>query len=325
MELGKEYLQPNEERDTAFIIEAIERQLEKQYGKGKMLRQFHAKMHGCLQAKFIVHDDLPEKFRYGFLQQGKSYDAWIRFSNGNSKVLDDRKGDLRGMAIKLLNVEGEFLVQDETIPQSQDILLVSYPTLMSPDIASFKRNIKALSGGFIGMLLFGINPINWPALIRTLQSMRKTDNLFTTQFWSVSPSRLGREEQAVKYSAIPAAGANTFQPEKNNPGFLRKTMQAILSVQDVKFDFNIQLQEDANTMPIENPCINWTSPFHSVATIIIPKQIFDTPEQDAFGEGLAFSPWHSLKEHQPLGGISRARKQVYWAISKFRLQHNKNL
>ncbi|MCW3111266.1 MAG: catalase, partial [Segetibacter sp.] len=56
--------------------------------------------------------------------------------------------------------------------------------------------------------------------------------------------------------------------------------------------------------------------------IEIHPQNFDTPDQIAFGENLTFSPWHCLKEHQPLGGINRARKAAYEAISKFRLERN---
>ena len=49
-----------------------------------------------------------------------------------------------------------------------------------------------------------------------------------------------------------------------------------------------------------------------------PAQTFDTPEQQAFGENLSFTPWHSLPAHRPLGGINRARKEIYRAISKQR-------
>jgi hypothetical protein len=348
-ELGKEYPQPGEERDIQDINDTILRHLKKTYPPGKSLRQFHPKMHGFLEAVFRVDADLPLNVRHGFLQPGATYKAWIRFSNGNTRILDDRKADLRGMAIKLLDVPGEMLAPDEKMPQSQDIVLVSYPTLMSPDVAGFKKNIRAICGGLPAMLWFGINPLNWPTLVRTLQSMGKTDHLFSQRYWSVSPSRLGGAErlggterlgitdrlgaddplggaeQAVKYSVVPATQIVMTHPDKTNPCFLREVMQAELNTHDFHFHFLIQFQEDAVTMPIENPCVEWKSEWHKVAELIIPKQFFDTTERNEAGERASYSPWHSLAEHRPLGGISRARRAVYATISAFREQNNKNL
>jgi len=324
-ELGKEYIQPGEEQDTNIIIDTIIQYLKKTYPSGNTLRQFHAKMHGFVEAVFTVDNNLPSNIQHGFLQNGKSYKAWIRFSNGNTKIVDDRKGDLRGMAIKLLDVPGDMLVQDETRPQSQDILLVSYPTLMTPDVAGFKANIRALCGGLTGIIKFGINPFNWPTLIRTLQSMKKMNNLFNQQYWSVSPSRLGTTGQAIKYSVVPASKPAIFQPGEKHPDFLRDVMQQELNQQDFHFHFMIQFQQDAVSMPIENPCVEWKSPWIKVAEITIPMQVFDTTERNALGENASYSPWHSLAAHQPLGGISRARKKAYAAIAAYRLQNNQNV
>jgi hypothetical protein len=91
------------------------------------------------------------------------------------------------------------------------------------------------------------------------------------------------------------------------------------------FDFAVQFQTDPYKMPIEDPGITWdesVSPFRKVATLSIPAQIFDTPEQREFGDNLAFNPWRCLPEHRPLGGISRARRQVYQALATFRHETN---
>ena len=320
-ELGKEYPEPEEAANTQAIITAILNRLQREYAPGKTLREFHAKMHGCVKASFAVSPDLPASYQHGFLVPGKTYEAWVRFSNGNTKVLDDRKADLRGMAIKLLNVPGEMLVQDKALPQSQDFLLVSYPTLMSATVSDFRKNIEALCGGTKGMILFGLNPANWPAIIRTLQSMKKCDHIFKKQFWSVSPYRLGPPNQAVKYTVIPAT-TQEEGPVHKHADFLREDLQKQLASKPVVFDFMIQLQEDAAKNPIENPCVEWKTPWKKVASIKILPQHFDTPGQMSFGENLAFSPWHSLAAHQPLGNINRARKAAYLAVSAFRLARN---
>ncbi len=322
-ELGKEYIEPNEARDIQTIIDVTIKRLARDYQPGKTLREFHAKMHGCVKATFTVLPDLPRNFQYGFLVPGKSYEAWIRFSNGSTSVVDDSKADLRGMAIKLLNVEGEMLVQDHWHPQSQDFLMVSYPTLMSPKVTVMVRNARAVCGGLKGMILFGLNPINWITLYRTLKSQKKTENMFSLTYYSVSPSRLGKPDQAVKYAAFPATDNLQTSTEKDQ-NFLRHRMQDDLSAKPVYYDFVIQLQEDAVKMPIEDVCVEWKSPWHKVARIEIPKQIFDTPEINNIGNNLTYSPWHCHVENRPLGGISRARKDAYEAIGKFRMERNGN-
>ncbi len=324
-ELGKEYPEPNEARDTEEIIAAIKKRLERDYPPGKVLRQFHAKMHACVQATFKVEANIPEKLQQGFLIPGKSYEAWVRYSNGSDKVVKDKKADLRGMAIKLLNVNGEFIGDDKALPNSQDILTVTYPTLMSATVGDFKKNIKALCGGPSALILFALNPTNWPALVRTLKSLKKHNNLFAEQYWSVSPYRLGKPELAVKYSIIPTTKTTSSPIDKNDANYLRKIMQRDLESSTITFDFMVQLQEDADKMPIENTCVEWKSKFIKVATISIPPQNFNNKERDAFGENLSYSPWHCLKEHQPLGGVNRARHAAYTEIAAFRLERNKKL
>lgn len=64
-------------------------------------------------------------------------------------------------------------------------------------------------------------------------------------------------------------------------------------------------------MPVEDPTVEWKSAAVKLATISIYPQKFDSPEQVAFGENLTWSPWNALPEHRPLGGINRARRDVY--------------
>ena len=103
-------------------------------------------------------------------------------------------------------------------------------------------------------------------------------------------------------------------------------MKQSLNTGDVWYDFLVQFQIDPVRTPIEDPGQAWSetlSPFRKVATIRIPKQEFDTPGQMTLAENLSFTPWHALPEHEPIGGINRARKAAYHAISTLRHQRNK--
>jgi hypothetical protein len=323
LEIGQEYPERNEARDTQKIIDTIIKRLQRDFPPGKTLRQFHAKMHGCVKATFTVLPDISGNFQHGFLIPGKRYEAWMRFSNGNSQVLNDNKADLRGMAIKLLDVAGEMWVQDHQLPQSQDLLMVSYPTLMSPKVSDFTKSVKAVCNGTWGLILFSLNPANWATVYRTLKSQQKTGNLFSLIYYSVSPFRLGTTNQAVKYAAFPATTGLRGTMNKNDKNFLRERIKQDLAVGPVYYDFMIQFQEDPARMPIEDVCVEWKSPWHKVARIEIQQQVFDTEELNTFGANLTFSPWHCHKENQPLGGINRARKAAYEAIGKFRVERNK--
>jgi hypothetical protein len=52
-------------------------------------------------------------------------------------------------------------------------------------------------------------------------------------------------------------------------------------------------------------------------------QIFDWAARAECGDNLSFNSRRCLAEHRPLGGISRARRQVYLALSKLRDEHNR--
>ncbi|HEX4354727.1 MAG TPA: hypothetical protein VHZ95_17475, partial [Polyangiales bacterium] len=59
------------------------------------------------------------------------------------------------------------------------------------------------------------------------------------------------------------------------------------------------------------------------ATVRIPKQRFDSPAQLRFAGVLSYTPWHCLPEHRPLGNLNRARKRMYWELSRLRLSKNR--
>ncbi len=88
---------------------------------------------------------------------------------------------------------------------------------------------------------------------------------------------------------------------------------------DVEMEMRVQLQTDPHLMPIENAAVYWPerlSPRIPVATLHIPKQRFASSDQLAFAKRLSYNPWHCIAER--LGNQSRARKRIYYELSKFR-------
>lgn len=326
-ELAKEYPLPNEEQLIQELL-AIREKRVKPDQSGTFIRESHPKHHGCVRAEFIVEPNLPAELQAGLFAKGQTYPARIRFSNASSLKRDgtfrpDIKHDVRGMAIKLVGVEGEKLLDDEKHETTQDFLLISADALIANDLASFVNLLGEPTP--LKLLWFFLNPFNLH--IRELgigiRSVKRHGNPLDVQYFSVVPFLFG--DRAVKYQVRPVVEHPDQIPKRPADDFLREAMQQRLRAGDARFDFMVQIQTDPYKMPLEDPSIVWDeelSPYRKVATIHIPAQDFDSPAQLQACENLSFTPWHSLPEHRPLGGLNRARKVVYQALSRLRHQQN---
>lgn len=322
-ELGKEYIQPGEAAIYAEMVSEMKAQMERMYADKKMLRQVHTKMHGCVKAAFTIEEQLDEQWRVGVFKEPKTYHAWVRFSNASTTPKSDSKKDIRGLAIKLMGVPGDKLLPAEQLDQTQDFLLMSSETFFSHNIEEFRKLMKsATAKNKLGLLFYFINPKHWKLLGRLMKSQIACKNVLGIPYWSTQPYRFGEHDKAVKYFVRPSTANVLTNENTSDSDFLRINMAQSLNNNEVSFDFCVQMQTNADTMPIEDPTIPWTSPFQKLATLRIVQQQFDSEDQMTFGENLSFNPWHSLPEHQPLGNFNRARKVAYETMSDFR--HKKN-
>ncbi len=327
-----ESIWPGEADATSAIADLIGKSVEKSYPPDKRpaRRDAHPKAHGCVRANFAVNAELPENLAQGAFVPGKTYDAWIRFSNGNSDpARADVKGDARGMAIKLMGVPGAKLLPAESASLTQDFIMINHPVFFIDDPQDYLKLIKRgnSSNPLVKLTAPFALGVKGALIARTI-SRKKIENPLYTRFWSMVPYRLGDDahKQAIKFSARPCiARANNQIPSDPGPDYLRKVMAKTLAVEDACFDFLIQPRQSAS-MKVEDSKTEWKeseAPFIKVATITIPKQMFDSAEQMAFCENLSFTPWHSLPEHRPLGGVNRVRRTVYEETSKIRHSLNR--
>ena len=229
-----------------------------------LLRDAHAQDTGCVKATFRVDADIAPALRVGvFSEPGKEFDAWIRFSNGNSEVLSSRLPDARGMAIKLMGVNGPKLLEDES--ETQDFVMANNPAFFVDDLQRYKDSLVVFhSGGYLRQ---------FAALcklkLREKLSVFKVNVTFTTnplhcRYWSMTPYRLGapgNEMKAIKFSAKPRLGRKrgwfynlmTFL----SPRFsLKAELGNILASREMWFDFYVQSYVDDRT-PIEDTIVEW--------------------------------------------------------------------
>ncbi len=318
MKIGVEYPEPNEAKYAQQIADRFIKTLMKYYDSGNTKRMFHPKMHGLVMGTFHVEKNLPDSLKYGLFSKAQTFPAWVRLSNAKRHPQHDKKKDMRGMAIKLVGVPGEKLLKDEHDALTQDFLLVTADRLQTKSVKNFKKSIYALTGGFLHLFFYAITHPG--VIVRSLKQISRCDNVLGKSFFSMTPYKLG--DAAVKYVVVPQQSIKSKSVDKSDPDYLRKALVADLKENDFKFDFMVQVQEDAMAMPIEDPTVRWKSKFQKVATLTIAQQEFDSKEQREYGENLSFTPWHCLEEHRPLGGVNRARKIVYEQIAGFRRERN---
>lgn len=323
-----EKLQPNEKLKAQQISTVIEESIRKEYSPGKALRDAHPKAHGCVRAEFHVLKNIPTQLAKGIFVPDKSYQAWIRFSNASNDASQaDIEKDARGIAIKVLGVPGQKILESEKEATTQDFIMINHPVFFVNDgqrYLSFMQDVNSKSTLRKLHIPFALG---LKGTINALGARNsKISNPLYARYWSMVPYQLGldNDRQAVKYSVRNCSTVSTSLPDHPNHNFLRAALKDTLQKQDACMEFLIQ-PRTSTQMQVEDAMTEWKeaeAPFYQVATIRIPKQSFDTPEQNQFCENLSFTPWHALPEHKPLGAINRLRKIIYENISKVRHDMN---
>lgn len=329
-----EQVPPGEAAMTQGIIQTAVRIVDQHREGTRYLRDAHAKAHGCVKADVSVLTDLPAALRKGvFAEPGKTWPAVMRLSNGNAYPQFDSIRDARGMALKLLDVPGEQLLADQQARTEQDFVMFSHPNFFVSDVAEYAQNIGAQADGQKIQAFFpSFDPRSWQVrhLFIALATLAPPPASPTqTTYFSVSPYKFGTENAKFRVAPDPQSCPPYQLPKQNQdlPNFLRSALNQQLSTDRVPacFVLQIQRQDPAKYMPIEDTSIEWResdSPFETVARIRVAPQDFDTPALNLACDSQSFNPWFGIEAHRPVGGINRLRKAVYEAVSDYR--HSRN-
>ena len=307
-----------EEKDIQDLIDTMKAFLKKTYPDGNVKRNFHPKMHGCLKGRLQIRRNIPEPLRQGLFQNTQSFEVWLRFSNAPPKIQSDKNNSGRGLAIKVLEVPGEVSEIDPIGVNCQNFLLTTSPILSAWNIPLYRKAIRAVLFGWKERLLFVLHPGHWRSLFLTLKHSKKHDNLLAQRYFSGGAFRYG-PEMYVKFLLIPHRPdlGYTLGGSKTD-NFLKEQLKKDLQHEEHAFALHIQIHENCKSEPLENTSVEWKKESIPVADLWIPPQEFDYAERVAFGEGLSFSPWVCMIDHEPVGAINRARKRVYQELAAFR-------
>ena len=344
--------------EDAVIGKVVEISIRAHEKDGGRRRGQHPKHHGLVRAAFRVDPSgLPPECRVGLFREKKEFPALIRFSNGGKE--DDRLPDVHGMAIKLMDVDGEKVLTAEKDARTHDFILVDDPAFFVPDAIDYVpfseafAKFKGVSPSIVRSALFFLSDDRRggmamaASLIASLGFAKATAMLkiakrvlsktptspLTSRYWSTTPYALGR--RAVKYMAVPTStdappqagpDGSPESAEREAPeNRLRKALWSTLRDGGAGFSFFVQLDAGPEKTPVENPMVEWEeseAPPIKVAEIVIPPQVPDTRARMAFVEDLSFTPWHALPEHVPIGGITRTGLRVYREVSARRHERN---
>jgi hypothetical protein len=312
----KEQIAPDEnERFERLASELNSIQKKRGATSGRSDRALHAKGFG-VEAELATLGDLPDAARVGIFAAPATYNAFVRFSNGGGARQADKKGDVRGVAIKVLGVPGKKLIPPLADAQTQDFLLIRTPTmpLRTPD--EFVALVRAaqtpalLPFRLIGSIGFGRTLSALPKLASGLSAQLRP--VSETQYFSVLPIMWGKH--AVKLTLRPRDPADGALPKRASPDFLALELNARLARGPVAYDLGVQFYEDEATTPIEDPTVEWATPVVNVARLTLPQQDPTSKRGIKIGEfieTLSFDPWHAPMEFRPLGAMMRARNPAY--------------
>ena len=337
-----ERVAPDEAETSAALVAQMRRITEttfKDYGHA--VRSVHAKSHVILRAELTVLDDLPPALAQGAFARPGGFPVVMRFSTNPGDLLDDSVSAPRGLAVKIVGVEGARLpgAEDQV---TQDFVMANAPAFSAADPKAFLSTVKLLASttdvaqGAKKVLSSVARAAE--AALETVGGKSATllglggqplTQILGESFYTQVPVLYG--PYVAKLAVIPVSQGLTGLTDMpvevaGRPNALREDAESFMAETGGVWEVRVQLCTDLDKMPIEDASVPWpedVSPYVTVARIGAPAQAaWSEARSEAVDDGLAFSPWHGLAAHRPLGGIMRARKPAYEMSAGFRAEHN---
>ncbi|RYF75523.1 MAG: catalase [Comamonadaceae bacterium] len=308
--------------------------------EGHAHRSVHAKSHGLLEGRLEVAAGLPPHLAQGLFATPGSYATVLRLSTPPGDLLDDAVSTPRGVALKVLGVDGA-RVDETSLAQTQDFVMVNGPAFSASTAKAFLRNLKMLAATTdkapglkkaLSMALRAAEAViekagGESATLKALGGHPATHPL-GEHYYTQAPVLFG--PYMAKLSLAPVAPELLALEDKpldlsGHPDALRDATRAFFAANTGVWELRVQLCTDIEAMPLEDASVPWSeedSPYQAVARLVVPPQnAWSDARALAVDDGMAFSPWHALAAHRPLGSVMRVRRLAYEASAAFRAKH----
>ncbi|GAB3750320.1 catalase family protein [Spirosoma pomorum] len=329
---------PDEAQTIQEIIGTMADIQRKTYAsQGHAIRSVHAKGHAILTGELHVFDNLPPYLAQGLFAKPGTYQIVVRISTQPGDVLPDSVSTPRAISFKVAGVEGEHLPDSEE-PTTQDFILVNSP-VFPKDLKDFLSGLKrfdALTNKAEG-LKEGLSK-TLRAVGEVVEKISGSDagvmadmggqlavHPMGDTYYSQVPYLYG--DYMAKFSLTPVSSTLTALKDQSididsDDNALRHLLQTFFATNTGVWELGVQLSTNIDRMPIEDSSVEWSqeeSPYLTVGKVIItPQESWTDGRVSVVDDKMAFSPWHGLAAHRPLGSIQRARNATYKASAKFR-------
>ncbi|MGI4846676.1 MAG: catalase family protein [Janthinobacterium lividum] len=339
-----EYLEEDEQQSIDGLREVFVKQAHTVAEKeGHAHRAVHAKGQGLLKGRLKVVDGLADEYRQGLFSTPQEFDALVRLSSLPAEQLPDSVTTPRAIAVKVLQVPGERVPESST-EHTQDFLMVNGPAFTRPGPKGFLRDSKLLASTtekapkakqVLSAVMRGAEAVieavgGESGLLKNMGGQPHIHPLGETYF-TQAPFLYG--PYIAKFSLEPASQSlKSLKDQKldaSDDDAQRDVMNDFFSSASqtpAVWNLRVQLCTDIEKMPIEDASVEWDqelSPFVTVATLTLPAQrAWQAQGSEKLEDEIAFSPWHALAAHRPLGALNRARRVVMAASREFRASFN---
>jgi hypothetical protein len=346
-----EVAEPRFDQDIKVVIDKAEDYVARSVTTGGAVRDAHAKGYGVVRGEVEILDGLPAEHAQGIYATPGRHGALIRFSNGSPHAgADVRLGTSVGMALKMFDIEGPTLLEDEPNTRTFDYTNINGPIFFCNSLEHYlffqdlflqastyfaqgrPGTHRFLNDFLTGKGTFEQEDWAWDELLAMLRLQQTPSvNVLLSSYWTMGAVRHGDHIAKVRI-APDAHFADTVVRRDIDPGLVsemtRPALVAELKERPYAFDIQVQLCTDLERMPIEDLTVEWPeslSPYVTVARLWIPQQDISGPDNLEKMDALSFTPWRVTAEHAPLGSLMRARKDVYRHSSMLRhaLNHQK--
>jgi len=333
---------PGEDADIAAIIAVMRRIAEQGDDRYRhSVRSVHAKNHGIAVGRLEIAGDVPPRLAQGLFAKPGSYAAFVRFSTNPGDLLPDAVSTARGLALKIVGIEGEEMVAGHDGATTQDLLFIDGPTLGAVGPAEFRKQMElferhlgdpkelkvAVSSG--ARALQGVlSALGQESATVAALGGHANDHPLGATYYSQVPNRYG--DHVAKFSLAPESFELKALAGKRIDvsafSALQSAIAKYFAAAGGTWLLRVQLAVDLERTPIEDASVTWDekdAPFETVGRLVLPPQVTDSAERRVYGDDLvAFNPWHAMAAHRPLGGIQRARAAAYGPLSEYRFARN---
>ena len=284
--------------------ETLVRESPTREGSGRAVRGAHAKTIGVVRAEVEILGDAPAPYAQGIYAKPGRHDALIRFSSASNHLGPDAQlGPVLGFAIKIFDIDGTKLVDDEPDSTTFDLVLKNNPTFIANTAKHylFIQEIGDRVGDYLARGRAGFRELltdfltgkgtleqedwAWEELFAFVKAATQTPvrNPLLSTYWTMAAVRHGDYVAKVRVAPAAESAENAIHRQLDlgsGPDVFGPTLVDELQAHVFDFDLQVQLCTDLTAMPVNDATVEWPeklSPFVTVGRVHLPRQDISRP------------------------------------------------